>query len=215
MPSSAQCRKYAPSASSFRGLGALVQQSNSVESLSSIDILCIDKTGILTANQLMFNEAIALGDGLLRSIARFVFPAAIVTMLVAVAIYVTDYHFLLASPLSQGQEQWANQILLWISGDAVADHHSDRRRGRGLVFHHAYCLATAPVRALFRGVHATRARGRITAVPHPEPLLYRERGLGMRPLLCLSGGSAAGTPLHRSELRFRTHRRRRRHCCSR
>jgi cation-transporting P-type ATPase E len=32
--------------------GALVQQSNAVESLSNVDVLCLDKTGTLTANRL-------------------------------------------------------------------------------------------------------------------------------------------------------------------
>ncbi len=35
--------------------GALVQQSNAVESLSHVDVLCLDKTGTLTANRLAFD----------------------------------------------------------------------------------------------------------------------------------------------------------------
>ncbi|HEX9018268.1 MAG TPA: HAD-IC family P-type ATPase, partial [Anaerolineaceae bacterium] len=35
--------------------GALVQQANAVESLSNVDIICLDKTGTLTANQICFN----------------------------------------------------------------------------------------------------------------------------------------------------------------
>jgi cation-transporting ATPase E len=38
---------------------------------------------------------------LLPSLARFVFPVAIVTMLLGVGIYVTDYHVVLNSPLTQ------------------------------------------------------------------------------------------------------------------
>jgi cation-transporting P-type ATPase E len=59
-------------------------------------------------------------EGLLRSIARFVFPAAIITMLMAVGIYVTDYRSLLDSPLSTGQEEWANQIFEAYTGVAPA-----------------------------------------------------------------------------------------------
>ena len=51
-----------------------------------------------------------LHEKLLASLARFVFPAAIVTMLMATAIYVVDYNFLLDSPLAQGDEAWARQI---------------------------------------------------------------------------------------------------------
>lgn len=36
--------------------GALIQQTNAVESLSNIDILCTDKTGTLTTNRLQFND---------------------------------------------------------------------------------------------------------------------------------------------------------------
>ena len=42
--------------------GALVQQTNAVESLSNINVLCTDKTGTLTANQLKFGELVPLGD---------------------------------------------------------------------------------------------------------------------------------------------------------
>jgi len=61
-----------------------------------------------------------LEQDLLRSLARFVFPVSIVTMLMAVGIYVTDYRFLLTSPLTQGQEQWANQIFEAYTGVAPA-----------------------------------------------------------------------------------------------
>jgi cation-transporting ATPase E len=41
--------------------GALVQQSNAVESLSNVDVLCLDKTGTLTSNQLKLDSLIPLG----------------------------------------------------------------------------------------------------------------------------------------------------------
>jgi cation-transporting P-type ATPase E len=43
---------YAMGAVRMAGRGALVQQANAVESLSNVDVLCLDKTGTLTANQL-------------------------------------------------------------------------------------------------------------------------------------------------------------------
>src|ERR687894_15093 len=53
---------YALGASKIARQGALVQQVNAVESLSNIDILCMDKTGTLTANRLVFNALCPLGD---------------------------------------------------------------------------------------------------------------------------------------------------------
>lgn len=53
---------YALGASTIAKQGALVQQTNAVESLSNIDILCMDKTGTLTANRLVFNDLYPLVD---------------------------------------------------------------------------------------------------------------------------------------------------------
>jgi cation-transporting ATPase E len=43
------------------GKGALVQQANAVESLSNVDVLCLDKTGTLTANALVLDAVYPLG----------------------------------------------------------------------------------------------------------------------------------------------------------
>lgn len=43
---------YAIGAVRIAGKGALIQQANAVESLSNVDILCLDKTGTLTTNQI-------------------------------------------------------------------------------------------------------------------------------------------------------------------
>jgi len=51
---------YALGAVTIANRGALVQQSNAVESLSNIDVLCMDKTGTLTANRLQFDEILPL-----------------------------------------------------------------------------------------------------------------------------------------------------------
>ena len=42
---------YALGAVRIIRFGALVQQSNAIESLSHVDVLCLDKTGTLTANR--------------------------------------------------------------------------------------------------------------------------------------------------------------------
>ena len=64
---------YAVAAVRLIGKGALVQQANAVESLSHVDVLCLDKTGTLTTNRLVFDAltpvegsesevAVVLGD---------------------------------------------------------------------------------------------------------------------------------------------------------
>jgi cation-transporting ATPase E len=45
---------YALGAVAVAGSGAIVQQASAIESLSSIDVLCLDKTGSLTANRLRY-----------------------------------------------------------------------------------------------------------------------------------------------------------------
>ena len=47
---------YALGAVRIAGHGALVQQSNAVESLSNVDVLCLDKTGTLTANRIRYHD---------------------------------------------------------------------------------------------------------------------------------------------------------------
>ncbi len=47
---------YALGAVRIARQGALVQQANAVESLSNVDVLCLDKTGTLTTNKLKFKD---------------------------------------------------------------------------------------------------------------------------------------------------------------
>lgn len=53
---------YAMGSVRMAGRGALIQQSNAVESMSNVNVLCLDKTGTLTANRILFQEAVALGS---------------------------------------------------------------------------------------------------------------------------------------------------------
>jgi cation-transporting ATPase E len=52
---------YAMGALRIVGYGALIQQANSVESLSNVNVLCMDKTGTLTANRIHFHDLLPLG----------------------------------------------------------------------------------------------------------------------------------------------------------
>ena len=52
---------YAMAAMRMSGKGALIQRMNAVESTSQIDVLCMDKTGTLTTNNLTLHAAHPLG----------------------------------------------------------------------------------------------------------------------------------------------------------
>ena len=52
---------YAVGAAGIAKRGALVQQTNAVELLSNVNVLCMDKTGTLTANRLLFHARAAAG----------------------------------------------------------------------------------------------------------------------------------------------------------
>src|SRR5215203_2234310 len=54
---------YALGAMRVAGQGALVQQTNAIESLSNVDTFCLDKTGTLTTNRLQLAEVRPLGIG--------------------------------------------------------------------------------------------------------------------------------------------------------
>ncbi len=60
---------YALGALRLIGDGALIQETNAVESLSNVDVLCTDKTGTLTANRIVFHDVFAL-DGDSESLKR-------------------------------------------------------------------------------------------------------------------------------------------------
>jgi cation-transporting ATPase E len=65
---------YALGAVRIAGKGALIQQSNAVESLSNVDVLCLDKTGTLTANRIRFEAVypvVVSKDELLQVLGDF------------------------------------------------------------------------------------------------------------------------------------------------
>lgn len=54
---------YALAVIRMAGSGALIQRINAVESISNVDLLCLDKTGTLTTNNLAFDQLLPLqGD---------------------------------------------------------------------------------------------------------------------------------------------------------
>jgi cation-transporting P-type ATPase E len=67
---------YALGALRISGKGALVQQINAVESLSNVDVLCLDKTGTLTTNRILFDRLHPLNgdseDDLRQQVADYI-----------------------------------------------------------------------------------------------------------------------------------------------
>ena len=69
---------YALGATRVAGQGALVQQTNAIESLSNVDTFCLDKTGTLTTNRLRVEDVLPLGidrDDLRHRLGDFVASA--------------------------------------------------------------------------------------------------------------------------------------------
>ncbi len=60
---------YALGAIRILRFGALVQQANAIESLSHVDVLCLDKTGTLTANKLEVDRVVPLGGATEEEVA--------------------------------------------------------------------------------------------------------------------------------------------------
>lgn len=52
---------YAMGAVRMAGQGALIQQANAVESMSNVNVLCLDKTGTLTANRIHLAQVVPIG----------------------------------------------------------------------------------------------------------------------------------------------------------
>jgi len=73
---------YAMGAVRMVARGALVQQANSVESLSNVDVLCMDKTGTLTANKIAYHDVLTVEwtrEALERALGDFACNASTTT----------------------------------------------------------------------------------------------------------------------------------------
>ncbi len=79
---------YALGAVRIIRFGALVQQANAIESLSHVNVLCLDKTGTLTANRLSVEEIVPLtgSEGELRALLGAAVASAAVLNKTAEAI---------------------------------------------------------------------------------------------------------------------------------
>ncbi|HEY7031171.1 MAG TPA: HAD-IC family P-type ATPase [Thermomicrobiales bacterium] len=70
---------YAIAAIRLAKMDALIQQANAVESLSNVDVLCLDKTGTLTANRIKLDQIHPLGiaeDDLKQALSDFAASAS-------------------------------------------------------------------------------------------------------------------------------------------
>ena len=70
---------YALAAIRLSNMDALIQQANAVESLSNVDVLCLDKTGTLTANRIKLDQIAPLGiadDELRQTLGDFAASAS-------------------------------------------------------------------------------------------------------------------------------------------
>ena len=79
---------YALGAVRMVGKGVLVQQANAIEALSNVDVLCLDKTGTLTANALVLEgiHPLTVEEDQLRSLLGDFVASASVGNLTSVAI---------------------------------------------------------------------------------------------------------------------------------
>lgn len=62
---------YSMAAVRLASQNALVQQTNAIESLSHVDVFCMDKTGTLTTNHLQLAEVIPVGDHDLDEVGKW------------------------------------------------------------------------------------------------------------------------------------------------
>lgn len=62
---------YAMGAVRMAGSGALVQRANAVESMSHVDTVCMDKTGTITTNKMVFEDLIRYGQNAEMDLRNF------------------------------------------------------------------------------------------------------------------------------------------------
>lgn len=120
---------YALGAVRIIRFGALVQQSNAIESLSNVDVLCLDKTGTLTANRLRVNDVHPL-DGysaaeLQRALGTMVASAATMnkTAEAVAAAYPAERQPVLADVPFSSARKWS-AVAFQPNGEAASSSHA-------------------------------------------------------------------------------------------
>ena len=113
---------YAMGALRIVGRGALVQQSNSIESLSYVNVLCMDKTGTLTANKIHFHEMIPIGirkDELKKVVGNFAHSASVVNRTTEALLEVIDgsKHELIAEVPFSSERKWSAMVFATEAGN--------------------------------------------------------------------------------------------------
>jgi cation-transporting P-type ATPase E len=182
---------YALGAVRIARFGALVQQSNAIESLSHVDVLCLDKTGTLTANRLQVSALLPLGttDEELRHILGTVATSAPTTnktsAVIALAYPAVPWRVVAEVPFSSARK--------W-SAVALDDPHPGAEGGSGRPLRGIYALgapeflhpylapATSPGTTgwpeitAHAGDWAARGLRVLLVAHHPDPELLEDRG---------------------------------------
>jgi cation-transporting ATPase E len=95
--------------------GALIQQSNAIESLSHVDVLCLDKTGTLTTNKLKVENLMAFNtttETLCRTLGDFAasFPSINRTASAIAEAYPGTSHSVLESVPFSSDYRWSGLV---------------------------------------------------------------------------------------------------------
>jgi cation-transporting ATPase E len=159
---------YALGAVRIIRFGALVQQANAIESLSNVDVLCLDKTGTLTANRLSVEEIVPLegSEADLRALLGDVVASAAVRNKTAEAIAAACP----GTALPLARDVAFSSARKW-SAVAFARRRSwsDRGGGDGR-------RGVPPARPRRRD----RGRGRVGRPPRPDRAAHGPRAAGPR-----------------------------------
>jgi cation-transporting ATPase E len=124
---------YTAGAAKIAGQGALVQQTNAVESVSNIDVVCTDKTGTLTTGRLTLKEVEPLGghdsdtaEAALGALARSATTPNLTTTALAAAVPGAAWRVRDEVPFASSL-RWSGVAAedgVWVLGasDALAPH---------------------------------------------------------------------------------------------
>jgi cation-transporting ATPase E len=161
---------YAVAALRMSGRGALVQQLNAVESLASVDVLCVDKTGTLTEPRLQVRSVVPAGgvaqEELEHALGRYAagFPSRNATLAAIAEAYPAEPEEPGGHVPFSSRRRWSGVEL---DGHAYVLGAPELFRLGDLT-----ALAEAEARAGRRVVALGEARGRLDAdaTPDAEPV---------------------------------------------